>query len=59
MNQKELEIAVTGKLAAEGLSINSDWDKIEKCLSRVIARTKCIKIAYYLKYGTEFNSTKE
>lgn len=51
MTHEELENAVIGKLAAEELSIDSDWNKIEKCLSRVIAKTKCIKIAKYLKFG--------
>ena len=49
-SNKFLEEAVLGKLAAEGLSIDSSWDKIEKCLSRIIAKTKCIKVARYLKY---------
>lgn len=53
MQSDLLENSVIGKLAAEGLTIESSWPEIEKCLSRVIAKTKCIKTAYYLKYGNQ------
>ncbi len=51
MTIRELENAIIGKLGAEGLSIGSEWNKIEECLSRVIAKTKCIEVARNLKYG--------
>jgi hypothetical protein len=46
-----LKEAVLGKLAAEGLSIRSDWSAIEACLLRTVAPTHCLRAARELRDG--------
>lgn len=44
-----LQNLVLAKLEAEGLTIDSPWDKIEACLSQVVAPSICIKAAIALR----------
>ena len=39
------------KLLAEGLNINSPWDKIKHCLQQTVAPDFCIETAKRLRYG--------
>jgi hypothetical protein len=41
----DLEKAVLAKLQAHGLTLNSEWNKIENCLNHCVSKTKCINTA--------------
>lgn len=43
--QKYYDDIVIGKLKAEGLTLESEWNDIEACLSRVNSPDLCIGIA--------------
>jgi hypothetical protein len=47
--EQEINEAVLGKLEAEGLSIDSPWEKIEACLSETVRPDLCILTARRLR----------
>lgn len=45
----KLKISVIAKLAAEGLTLRSDWHKIEQCLSKCVMPSRLIEAARELR----------
>ena len=52
IKKKRWNQAVISKLTAEGLSIDSDWNLIAPCLSKVVAPTRCMAVARALRAAT-------
>lgn len=52
LSKQELKLrgSVKGKLAAEGLSIESKWENIVDCLGKTVAPSACIACAAELRF---------
>lgn len=46
---RNLEHAVIGKLAAEGLTVASPWVDVERCLAKTVSPALCIEVARRLR----------
>lgn len=45
------QMSVLAKLRAENLTLESDWNLIDRALDNVVCPNKCKAVARFLKYG--------